>query len=329
MYAVKNSPHALLVALVPLAVVQAILLAMALLATQALPRRLNLPAPDMILILYVARLALDASLLFAGHWALRQAAISSRIAYALMGGVMAATGYGFAIRNGLMLSPPASGSEITSGLLPAVAGMFAGFLYGQFAGLAPVAARPRPVSEGPREPPSFDGPIRVRTSVAAAMIAATVPAALTSVLAFMLLSLFLPDFFSQGGGSGAIFAAAFPGQMFLTVWFATIVPSAIFVLSTHHIARALRRTRGFEYAATGSIVAGLCALLIAPLMSVTSIFVLLAPGLVYGAIMAGLYRRFAGLEPVPLPEVVIATDATALVGADHPSRRQHSVILTN
>jgi hypothetical protein len=32
---------------------------------------------------------------------------------------------------------------------------------------------------------------------------------------------------------------------------------------------------------------------------------------------------------VPLPEVVIATDAQALVGADHPSRRQHGVILGN
>jgi len=41
------------------------------------------------------------------------------------------------------------------------------------------------------------------------------------------------------------------------------------------------------------------------------------------------YRRFAGIEPVPLPEVVIATDPQALVGADHPSRHQHGVILSN
>jgi hypothetical protein len=42
-----------------------------------------------------------------------------------------------------------------------------------------------------------------------------------------------------------------------------------------------------------------------------------------------LYRRFAGLEPVPLPEAVIATDPNALVGADDPARHQHRVILSN
>jgi hypothetical protein len=45
--------------------------------------------------------------------------------------------------------------------------------------------------------------------------------------------------------------------------------------------------------------------------------------------MGALYRRFAGLEPVPLPEAVIATDANALVGTDHPARQQHRVILSN
>jgi hypothetical protein len=56
MYAVKNSSRALLVALVPLAAVHAVLLAMALLATQTTPAQLNLPAPDRILTLYVVRL---------------------------------------------------------------------------------------------------------------------------------------------------------------------------------------------------------------------------------------------------------------------------------
>jgi hypothetical protein len=45
--------------------------------------------------------------------------------------------------------------------------------------------------------------------------------------------------------------------------------------------------------------------------------------------MGALYRRFAGLEPEPLRETVIATDPDALVGADHPARRQHRIILSN
>jgi hypothetical protein len=56
---------------------------------------------------------------------------------------------------------------------------------------------------------------------------------------------------------------------------------------------------------------------------------LLIVAVVYGAIMGGLYRRFAGLEPVSSPEAVIATDPKALVGADDRARHQHRVILSN
>ena len=117
--------------------------------------------------------------------------------------------------------------------------------------------------------------------------------------------------------------------MFLIVLIATIVPSTILVLAAHHIARALHRGRGGEYAAIGSLVAGGCVVLLTPILPIGMMLLFLAVAIVDGAIMGALYRRFAGIEPVPLPEVVIATDAQALVGADHPSRRQHGVILSN
>jgi len=263
---------------------------------------------------------------------------------------MIATSYLVALRNGFLLVPPSRGSEITFGLLPTAAGMLAGFLYGQFAGLASIAdARRSDGGERARAPRTFSGPVRVRSSVAAFMIAATVPAGLTAVLISMLLSLFFP--FYLGGGVGPVFAAALPAQSFLIILMATIVPSTIFILGVHHIARAFGRNRGIEYAGIGSLLGGLCVVLLAPLMPITSIvpllalaivpsaivqlmplnsiFMLLAPGIVFGAIMGALYRRFAGIEPMPLPEIVIATDEAALVDADHPSRHQHGVILTN
>jgi hypothetical protein len=43
--------------------------------------------------------------------------------------------------------------------------------------------------------------------------------------------------------------------------------------------------------------------------------------------MMAVYRRFAGLEPRPLPEPVLATDRDALVPEHHPSRRTHVVVL--
>jgi hypothetical protein len=325
MYVVKNSAHALLVALIPLAVVHAVLVAMAVLGTQAV-QPTEAPAPDQVLVFYVTRLAIDGSLLFAGHYILRQQVISSRIAYALMGGVAAAAGYAIAMRNSLQMSTPTSGAVLTIGLLPTIAGMFAGFLYGQFAGLAPSAAFLKASDEGLTSQFAFDGPTRVRTSVAAIAIAATIPTVLTSVLSvtvFLLMPAYIP------GIPGFVVTAAIPAQLFLTILVTTILPSTIFVLSLHHIARSLHRHRAIEYAALGGLMALGCAYLLSPFTPLTSISYLLIPAAGYGAIMGALYRRFAGIEPVPLPEAVIATDMNALVDADHPARRQHPVILSN
>ena len=143
------------------------------------------------------------------------------------------------------------------------------------------------------------------------------------MLVFMFMALFVtakPD---------PIFTAALPAQTFLIVLIATIVPSSILVLAAHHIARALRRGRGGEHAAIGSLVAGaLRRTADTAVADRIDVRVSYRMAVVNGAIMGALYRRFAGIEPVPLPEIVIATDPEALVGADHPSRRQHGVIIS-
>jgi hypothetical protein len=157
MYVVKNSPRALLVALIPLALVHAVLVAMSALGAQATEPAEAL-APDQIVVFYISRLATDGALLFAGHLMLRQCFISSRIAYAFMGGAMAAAGYAIAIRNSLQLLPPGSGIVLTVGLLPTIAGMISGFLYGQFAGLSPAAVFPKFSYEGLATSVGFDGP---------------------------------------------------------------------------------------------------------------------------------------------------------------------------
>jgi hypothetical protein len=108
-----------------------------------------------------------------------------------------------------------------------------------------------------------------------------------------------------------------------------VVPSAILVLCVHHIARALRRHRAWEYAAVGALIAATCAYLLSPMVPLLSGSSPAFVAVTCGAIMGALYRSFAGLEPVPLPEAVIATDPNALVGADDPARHQHRVILGN
>jgi hypothetical protein len=320
MYVVKNSSRALLVALIPLALVHAVLSAMVLLSAAA-AKPTDLPAPDQMLVLYLTRLGMDGALLFGGHYILRHSAVSSRLAYALMGGVMTAAGFAIAIRSSFQLFAPADGTLLTVGPLPIIGGMIAGFLYAQFAGLAPAARFPKLSYEGLATSLAFEGPTRVRTSLAAIMIAATMPAVLTTVLSIALASL-LPGFVNaMSAGSNLVIAVALPAQLFLTFLVATILPSAIVVLCLHQIARALDRHRAWEYAVAGGLMAALCEFLLSPMLP--SVSGLLIVAVAYGAIMGGLYRRFAGLEPVPLPEAVIATDLNALVGASDRARHQH------
>jgi hypothetical protein len=326
MHVVNNSPRALFVAIIPLAAVEALMLTWALMGAYAAGQADTLSS-DQILLFYAGRLATDGALLFAGHWLLRQSAISSRRAYALMGGAMAAVSYAFAVRNSIELYPPGRGAILTVGLIPTLAGMIAGFVYGQFAGLAPAPRAPARTGASQPPPLTFDGPTRVRSSLGGIVIAALVPAVLTTVLFFTVMSLLLPAYLTMVPGS--IFAAAIPAQMFLAMLSITIVPAVIFMLCLHHIARALHRNGAMDYAVIGGALAAICSVLFGPFVPVASIFYLFAPAMIYGAIMGALYRRFAGLEPVPLPEAIIATDTKALVGADHPSRHQHSVILGN
>jgi hypothetical protein len=171
----------------------------------------------------------------------------------------------------------------------------------------------------------FDGPVRVRTSVAGIAIAAMMPTVLATLLPYTLLPLLTNGFTDKS--TAHIFAAVIPAQTFMVMMVISVIPSTIFMLCVHHVARAMGRRSAWEYAAIGGVAAFGCVLLL--VLAVPILAALLVPAAFCGAIMSALYRRFAGLEPVPLPEVVIVTDPNALVGADHPSRHQHGVILSN
>ncbi|UVO34044.1 hypothetical protein KUL72_21290 [Bradyrhizobium arachidis] len=326
MHVVKNSPRALFAALIPLAIVEAVLMAFAIAGGQVTDPA-GVPAPDQILAFFAGRMAINAAFLFAGHIVLRQWTISSRLAYGLMGGIVAAASYCVAVRNHIQLAAPGDGAVVTIGLLPTIAGMFGGFLYGQFAGLSPVLGATGAAAAGtPAAPPRvFDGPVRVRTSVAGIAIAALMPTVLATLLPYTLMPLLMNGFADKS--TAHTFAAVIPAQTFMVMIVISVIPSCIFMLCVHHIARAMSRRSAWQYAAIGGAAAFGCALL---LVLVVPVFAaLLVPAAFCGAIMGALYRRFAGLEPVPLPEVVIVADPDSLVGADHPSRHQHGVVLSN
>jgi hypothetical protein len=321
---VKTSGRALMLALIPPAFLQGALLAMAVLGTHDTPNT-AWPAPDLVFGIFVARVAIIAGALYLGHQVMRQVGTCSRFAYGLMGLVAGAAAYAANLRYGLDLGTTPPGTLFTAGILPALAGALAGFLYGQFAGIE--YAPERVDDSGAVDPHSafrgrFEGPVRVRTSLGAIGLAAVLPAGLVAILAFVIFQIGL-----GGGGTPAAFLFAFPAQIFLSALLISVVPSGILMLITHHLARALNLHRGTEYAALGAGTGFLMALMMFPFSPFTALPFLAIPSMIFGALMGALYRRFAGIEPVPLPEPVLVSDVEALVPEDDVTRCGHSIVL--
>lgn len=321
---VRTSARALCLALLPAALLQAVLLVLSARFWFG-DTVLGLGGPDGMIVLYSLQLGIFAALLFAGHLSLRHFAIYSRTAYAMAGAVAAALAYVAAARYGILSNTPMPGTWISSAILPTLAGTLSGFLYGQIAGIETLTAG-FDYSDPDFTPPGdamrgrFEGPVRVRSSLGAMALVTFLPAALVCALALSVLQFGLFDM-------PKAYVAGMAAQAFLTSMFVTALPALLLILTVHHTARALGFRQGAQYAALGAGYAALFALLAGPFTAFTSVTFLIIPSVVAGALMGALYRRFAGLEPVPLPEPIIVSDVEALVPADDQTRRGHSILL--
>lgn len=184
MSVIRNSTRAFIGALLVILAYHGLMASLGL--ATFIANQMPLPSPDRAFQIFAQRIVIDGSLLFAGHWLLRSLGIATRLAYGLTGGAAMAVGYAFALSNGLMMWPPLPGAQVTAAILPAMIGMIAGSIYAQYAGREFVArassnAAPAPV---PDAPPAaiFNGPVRVRSSISATLIAAIVPAAVFALV---------------------------------------------------------------------------------------------------------------------------------------------------
>jgi len=325
MLVVRTSARALSLALLPAAMVHAVLLVLSERFWSPATTILGLPGPDGVIALFAVQMAIFGGLLFAGHLTLRHFAVYSRSAYGTIGALAGVIAYVAAARYGVLSNTPMPGTWISSAVLPTLAGGLSGFLYGQFAGIETVAAAPDGDDAGaaPRTTAlrgRFEGPVRVRSSLGAMALATFLPALLVGMLAFSVLQFGLTD-------TPPALLLGLAAQALMTSILVTALPALLLILIVHHTARALGVSSGAYYAAIGAAYAVVFAFLAGPFTAFTSVTFLIIPSTVAGALMGALYRRFAGLEPVPLPEAVIVTDVETLVPADDPARRSHSILL--
>lgn len=163
--------------------------------------------------------------------------------------------------------------------------------------------------------------------MAATAIASVVPAAMVALVMIPFVTFVLTKW-DTGASQNPAWASqisqmAMPAYFFMLTLFATAIPAALTVGITHAVARVIRRTGGLDYAIIGAVVGALGAATL--LMFFPPI--LFPVAIIAGALMGAIYRRFAGLEPLALPEAVLATDRATLVGEHDPARRTRAVIM--
>jgi hypothetical protein len=329
MTVVRNSTRAFISALILLGAFHGVMSVLGL--GTFLAKNIEPPSPDRAFQILAVRVGVDAALLFAGHWLLRSFGLGTRVAYGLMGAAAAAVGYAFALSQNLNLLPPLDGTQLTASVLPILVGMIAATMYAQFAGreMLPVrngSAAAEPVSAA-TAPASFDGPVQVRTSIVATATASIVPAAMVALVAIPFVT-FIFTKWDTGASQNPIWAnqisqMALPAYFFMLTLFATAIPSAIVVGITHAVARVTERTGGLDYAIIGAVVGASASAML--LIFIPASF--FPVGIIAGALMGTIYRRFAGLEPLALPEPVLATDRAPLVGEHDPARGTRAVIM--
>jgi hypothetical protein len=322
---IRNSARAFIAALIAVAAFHGVMTVLGL--GVFLAKDIQPPSPDRALQMFAIRVGIDAALLIAGHWLLRSFGLASRMAYGLMGGAAAAIGYAFALSNNLNVIPPVDGSRITAAILPVLVGMIAATLYVRSAGREIFPARNGNANDAEAAASSsFDGPVQVRTSIAATAIASVIPAAIAVIIAMPFVTFLFAHWKTDGSHdaelSKNVTTIVLPAYFFMITLFATALPAAIVVGVTHAAARVARRSSGLDYAIIGAAVGIVASMALLSFLPAD----LFPAGIATGAIMGAVYRRFAGLEPLALPESILATDRATLVGEHDPSRQTRAVI---
>lgn len=269
-------------------------------------------------------------LFFVGHRLLRRAGTGARAAYAALGaGTLA--GIHTSLNPGATASALQSGTWLINLALPIAFGAVFGFLYAFRAGWD---AEPASV-DLPTENAGalieadgetyFDGPVRVRTVVPLMLLSAVFAAMLAGLTRGVMLVGWEVSNLSVPGWRAALnHAGGASGYAWVELAALIIIGApamTVMILAGHYVARGLKRTGGWAYFTIG--------LVMPTVLSLATMFLFLPIALIITvptALGMTIYRRLAGLEPLPVREDILSGDPRHLVGVDHARRRYGRVI---
>ncbi|MGE3747896.1 MAG: hypothetical protein AB7G25_19595 [Sphingomonadaceae bacterium] len=279
---------------------------------------------------------------FVGIYFLRSRGIRSRAGFVVLGVLSALPAFGIGVGSSFFSIAIEQGNLALALLRPSIAGAIAGFLYRRRAGFetdddSPEALAQSAVSQPVSSSESstadsgpallatatteyYNGPLQVRASFMAALIAALVGSSvhtLTSMTGLILDPLpagaYPPSFHSPGG-------AAVLGIIGIGI------PYLIFVLIARSGLARARKTSMAAFIFTGLLTPLVFGAMFTVLGMGPLGFMFTVQFIIPSAAAMAAYRSLAGLEPWALPDDIEVSDRRTLVSEDHVRRKVARII---
>jgi hypothetical protein len=271
--------------------------------------------------------------LLAGDRVARKLGRSDRGTYIAIGVLAASASHAVALAPAAYTTAAANGAVTLLIAVPALLGAAMGFLLHRSLGFSIEGDEPEAlagtVAEGKGGSTAYaattgaeyySGPLQVRDSSMAALIAAAIGSTLYMFMQALAES---QDHFLAGMVSPKAFGSM--PTMFLTGIFVFVLPFYIFVRKAHAFLQARGKAELKSYLLAGLVVPGLFFLgFLALLGPFALLFVL--PWILPSIAAMAAYHRLAGMEPLSLPDDIEVSDRRTLIATDHPRRQTRRIV---
>jgi len=298
------------------------------------------PAIDSILLSCAAGGVIFTVLFAAGHRLLRWSGTGHRGWYTALGSLALMLAYATRVEAGGLSAVFIHGLFAYFFFLPAIVGASLGYLYAWRAGWerddpaqietalvghTQDTAVTRPALIEADTAAYFSGPLRVRTSFSLMILSSLIGGGVLFLCRAVLVLKgeveMLADPTVQDILQHAADVSLFIGFEMIALSLLGILPITLCLIAGHFSARGLKTKAVWAYFGIGLVAPFVIALFSIGLLSSVAETIALPT-----AVSMALYRLFAGLEPEPVAEDIIVSDARSLVAADHPRRQFGRVI---
>jgi fatty acid desaturase len=292
---------------------------------------------DQMFLYFLLFASINFAVVYAGDQLARKHGRWKRSTYMMIGAAGATAAHAVALAPGGYVDTLRNGAILLIVLIPALLGAATGFLMHLSLGysdegddphaLADLVNGPEPAGAGAVHDLGtaayYDGPLQVRTSGMAALVAALVGSSLYTLTVMFSLSDGLlpaeamPPLYRENPAMMAMV-----GICFYTLFFFA------FVRRAHSFLQSRGKDKILSYALAGVFVPMGFAMMLLALMGPFGVMVVL-PWVLPAVVAMVSYHRHAGFEPLFLPSDIEVSDQRTMLPADHVRRRVRRVIPVN